>query len=88
MDVYCKRCGEPYDVDSLSFDFTSQERKDFHAGISCPACKGKEVNARPFVCDLMAAVSDIMGDDIDGLAAAMEDAEYMFGADIFDRELT
>jgi len=40
VDVYCKNCGEPWDVLSLDEDFTEEERKMFFKGKGCPACKG------------------------------------------------
>lgn len=41
MDVYCRVCGEPWDVWSLKEDFTESERKQFLEGKGCPACGGK-----------------------------------------------
>jgi len=40
-DVYCKICGEPWDVWSVKEDFSEKERKKFYEGKGCPACKGK-----------------------------------------------
>jgi NAD-dependent SIR2 family protein deacetylase len=40
MDVYCRICGEPWDVLSVKEDFTEEQRKMFFKGKGCPACKG------------------------------------------------
>jgi len=40
MDVYCKNCGEPWDVLSVEEDFTEEEKKMFFSGKGCPACNG------------------------------------------------
>ena len=40
MDIYCKNCGEPWDIYSVDEDFTEEERKMFFKGKGCPACKG------------------------------------------------
>ncbi len=48
MDLYCRRCGEPWDMDHVNFEMTSAERNHFKAGEGCPACYGQEVKQRPF----------------------------------------
>ena len=113
MDILCTRCGEPWDVCSLTDDMTPQEAKDLKAGRGCPCCSGKEVCQRkegcsvcplyqmanePMILTMMRRtdyygrcranafkpinegssyiqreLASILGDDIDGLAAAMED---------------
>jgi len=40
MDVYCKVCGEPWDLYSVKEDMSEEERKQFLAGKGCPCCKG------------------------------------------------
>lgn len=84
MDLYCSRCGEPYEFDYVMHDMTPQEKGDFLNGVCCPSCKGKEVTDRPFRAMLAGAMGEILGDDIDGLAAEMEDAEYMLGEEFWD----
>ncbi len=73
MDIYCPRCGEPFDVFSLTDDMTPQESKDFKAGRGCPCCKGKEVKDRPRRAEASSVLLDLLGDDIDGVAAELED---------------
>ncbi len=84
MDVYCKRCGEPFDLYGVNNDdLTEEERKRFWAGQGCPCCYGKPVEKRPFRAELQEALEGILGDDYDGLAAEMEDAEAMFGDEFY-----
>ncbi len=80
MDVYCKRCGEPFELLGITDDFTDEEKERFWAGEGCPCCVGKPApKKRPFRADLQEELEGILGDDHDGLAAEMEDAEAMFG---------
>ena len=80
MDVYCKRCGEPYELLGITDDFTDEEKRRFWASEGCPCCVGKPApEKKPFRCELQEALEGILGDDHDGLAAEMEDAEGFFG---------
>jgi len=76
MDIYCPRCGEPWDVYSLVDDMTPEEARDLKAGRGCPCCKGKEVTSRPERAEVSAVMLDLLGDDIDGAAAMLEDFGY------------
>lgn len=78
MDVYCKRCGEPWELDYIQWEVTAEERNHFWAGEDCPACRGQTVE-QPFRAQVTAALHDMLGDDLDGLAAELEDAEAMLG---------
>ena len=77
MDLYCKRCGEPYDMDHVGFEMEPLERIRFYDGDGCPSCYGKEVADRPRRAEAMEIAHDLLGDDIDGLAAMMEDFEFL-----------
>jgi len=79
MDVYCPRCGEPYELDYIQHEITPEERRDFWAGKGCQSCRGKEIAKRPFRAEISAVCRDLLGDDVDGIAAEMEDAEAMLG---------
>ncbi len=79
MDLYCSRCGEPYDMDTVAFEMTPEERNHFKTGAGCPSCYGKPVEKKPFRAQLSGVLQDILGDDVDGIAAEMEDAEALFG---------
>ena len=82
MDIYCQRCGEPWDAYGVRHgDMTPEERVRFLSVEDCPGCHGKEVAERPFRAQVMSAMRDILGDDIDGIAAEMEDAEALLGSD-------
>jgi len=111
MDVYCKRCGEPWDVYGVEHgDLDDEERRRFWAGEGCPSCYGKEpcdreepceecsewdgvfclaskskaLTRKPARAELTAALHEIMGDDIDGLAAELEDAEFLLGKEFWE----
>ncbi|RMD67338.1 hypothetical protein D6833_00310 [Candidatus Parcubacteria bacterium] len=85
MDLYCMVCGEPWDVCYVQSDFTPQEKADFHAGLGCPSCEGKRPEGgTPFRSQLAAVAADLLGDDVDGIAAMMEDAEWMFGEEFWE----
>jgi hypothetical protein len=79
MDLYCTRCGEPYDMDEVWHNFTPEEKGRWDREKGCPSCYGKEVGKKPFRAELASTLGDLMGDDVDGLAAEMEDAEALFG---------
>ena len=83
-DVYCKRCGEPWELDYVDHDLTKEEREDFWKGRRCPACTGGYHNnesGKPFAAMAMSALHDLLGDDHDGLAAELEDLERIGGLD-------
>ena len=86
MDIYCKRCGEPWDFIGAAdtADMSRQEYDRMMAGDGCPACFGKPVEKQPFRARLMSELHAVLGDDIDGLAAEMEDAESLMGSDFWD----
>ena len=85
MDLYCQVCGEPQDFwgsrAGENGDFTEQEKTDFDSGVGCPACKWgqNKPDKQPFRSELASVLADILGDDIDGIASEMDDAEYMYG---------
>lgn len=84
MDLYCQRCGEPYDADHVYHEMSSAERNAFIHGEHCPACEGKQVRWKPFRAELASVLSSVLGDDTDGLAAEMEDAEALLGEGFWD----
>ena len=55
--------------------------KAFNTGIGCPSCNwGKSKNANKentLKSQAMSLMSDILGDDIDGVASMMDDFEYL-----------
>jgi hypothetical protein len=61
-----------------------EERRRFWKGEGCPSCFGKPIENRPFRAQLMSALHGILGDDIDGLASELEDAEHMLGKEFWE----
>ncbi|MDY6912052.1 MAG: hypothetical protein SVM79_06850 [Chloroflexota bacterium] len=85
MDVYCQRCGEPWDLLGITDgDMNYEERERFWKGQDCPQCRGKEAGERPFRAELMRTMREALGDDIDGIAADMDDAESLFGESFWE----
>jgi hypothetical protein len=85
MDVYCGNCGEPCDVHHLHHDMEPEFREMFRAGNGCDCCEGKKQEGKKsFRSELSCAMLDILGDDIDGVASAMDDAEYMMGSEFWE----
>jgi hypothetical protein len=108
MDLYCQKCGEPWDQYGVyNGDMDPVEKDLFLKGIECPCCHGKLVCdkkikcsdcpdhdsgksscnlnmvKRPFRSQIAEVLSSVLGDDTDGLAAEMEDAEMLFGKDFW-----
>lgn len=74
MDLICTRCGEPWDVyhvmhDAEPGDFT---RKNGLI-VRCPACPAKKVKLDSKQRETVEMLADMTGDDIDGLAAELDD---------------
>lgn len=85
MDVYCQRCGEPWDLYGVDHgDMTDEDRRLFWAGQGCPSCFGKPVEKRPFRAELTSALHDVLGNDIDGLAAELDDAAFLLGKEFWE----
>jgi hypothetical protein len=94
MDIYCPRCGEPWDIDSLHEETDHRQgsgeeisfngvRRDFSRrgclaltgyGVSEVDCRRDTGNARAMASS---ALMGILGDDIDGVAALMDDAHAL-----------
>ena len=92
MDLRCHKCGEPFDMDEVSewdryFDKDSDSNihtaKDFHNGVGCPSCDwGRKAPEKPPMLAMAASVlTDLLGDDIDGIAAELEDFELLSGGE-------
>lgn len=77
MDIKCKKCGEPWDIDTLH-DVAEDDGRTFNdvrldfQNRGCEALGGQcnsETHAHPAI----GVLYDILGDDIDGAAAMFED---------------
>lgn len=82
MDIYCQRCGEPWEVCGL-WDFEEDDykgaRKDFLRGKGCPSCSwgASAPEEQPPQARATEAMIDILGDDIDGVASELEEIDYL-----------
>lgn len=85
MDIYCVRCGEPWDMDELHYRAEETDtdyrtvRAEFYS-LGCEAMgEGKCERQEPMSGDrlsdsaAMSVLVDLLGDDIDGIASMMED---------------
>lgn len=84
MDIRCPICGEPWDIESLHdeaewLDETFDKvRKRFYSDgcgkvFGVPSCERSTDNA----ATIAALAYDLMGDDVDGIASMLEDADFM-----------
>ena len=82
MDIYCPKCGEPWDIDSLhdtDADLSFREAQAVFRNDGCGVLFGGRPCGSTTAArqNVMAAVYDLMGDDLDGCASMFEDAETM-----------
>ena len=77
MDIPCITCGEPWDMDYVLHDAPHEFRRTHGRIDRCPACP---TTGRPALSeeererlDLIAALADMSGDDIDGFVAELDD---------------
>ena len=77
MDLYCQICGEPYEHYHGMHDMKDEERKTFMEGRGCDACHGEmPEGGRPMTAQASSVLMDLLGDDLDGVAAMMEDFDF------------
>lgn len=73
MDIYCPRCGEPWETDYVYHEMTKSERADLLAGRGCSReCRNGPASSSSQAIISQAAL-EVCGDDLDGAAAMMED---------------
>ena len=81
MDLFCTNCLEPWDLLHVVDNPDKFDRMGTTGNItSCPSCHGKpkDLSAQErFKAAVIADMAELLGDDIDGLAVDIEDAEYM-----------
>ncbi len=80
MDIICTRCGEPWDVDYVRHEEPDEFERRGGVITVCPCCRNKPVKLSKETKERLAAVREIaglLGDDIDGLAATLEDFDLL-----------
>jgi len=82
MDVYCLNCGEPWDIFCLQDEPEEFKLAEENTGriVACPCCEGKPQDLSPQQSgrlESISAVAELLGDDVDGLAAMLDDLEYL-----------
>lgn len=89
MDIICPVCTEPWDLSELhdaegGLSF-SEANALFHTKGCGPVfgvtCKPVTASGDRLRGDVSAAMYDLLGDDVDGIAAMMEDFDMMGGFD-------
>lgn len=93
MDIYCPKCGEPWDNDCLheeaderknlqlpGADYTTVARQFASKGCAALSAAYGPVECTPnnsLRAMASDAMFDLMGDDVDGVASMMDDFDYM-----------
>lgn len=85
QDIYCPKCGEPWDLDSLHEEAGDSDRtfsdvySDFRKR-GCDALAGAfgytdcaQQARNSYRAQASAALMDVLGDDVDGVAAMLDD---------------
>lgn len=80
MDLVCIRCGEPWNLDHVLHEAPKDFRRNGGLIVQCPTCPVK----RPLHADAelsrlnrIAALAQLFGDDLDGLAATLADSDLL-----------
>lgn len=82
MDIYCLRCGEPWDLTEIAEMVENGEIEITEGKVKgCPACFGKDEkvlnssmsNSQRSFLENMETIAELMGDDLDGQATAIQD---------------
>jgi len=60
-------------VYGVNHDMSTIESQRLRGGEGCPCCFGQEVEHRPERAIITAELMTVLGDDMDGLAATLED---------------
>ena len=80
MDIRCAKCGEPIDIDEFH-DIAAEQGTTFdkvRESFYSKGCEGIGYRHGDNVANpAYAILQELAGDDIDGLAADLEDFEYM-----------
>lgn len=83
MDIRCRKCAEPIDMDELhdiaaDMGTTYHHVRDTFAQYGCRALGMRcNENADSELATISGALFDMLGDDIDGVASTLEEWEYL-----------
>lgn len=83
MDINCRNCGEPWDInESLTGLNDGGTMQDIVNGRGCPSCHWGKDQVELYERDQMISMAmgigaDLMGDDIDGIASMIDDFDYL-----------
>ena len=74
MDLICVNCGEPWSIDHVLHDAPHQFKRSGGVIRHCPCCSQKKAltEEEKFKLESINALGELLGDDIDGLAAEIE----------------
>lgn len=82
MDIRCRRCGEPWGQDELhdtpdglSYEEASRLFRTEGCGVVFDGAPCAEAGTE--TTEMIGVLTDLLGDDMDGLAADLEDAAYL-----------
>jgi hypothetical protein len=78
MDILCTNCGEPWDIFHVKQDSPQDFKMKGSVILKCPSCPkdGSKPNLdekTKMNLEAAAVLGEILGDDIDGYAAELED---------------
>lgn len=76
MDLICSRCGEPWEIYYVLHEEPGAFVRDGGLIIRCPSCPAdlEDISDEGRYRGQLAEVAaDVLGDDVDGIASALED---------------
>jgi hypothetical protein len=76
MDLICTSCGEPWDLDHVLHEEPEEFERKGALITHCPCCKERTeplTEAERERLEDVRMVSELLGDDVDGAAAMLED---------------
>jgi len=84
MDLLCTTCGEPFDMDHVLHEEPAAFKRSGAAITGCPCCKANDYGkalppAQRAKLDAARELGELLGDDVDGYAAELEDLRAMEG---------
>ena len=85
MDIRCPICGEPWEITEIQ-ELLDDEAgpEDYHKAVSLFRAKGCEAfgakhneTSDKYAAELSSMLFAVLGDDVDGIAVELEDAEFL-----------